>query len=579
MANKKRRLFHSRWPYFIIAGVIAIGFIAVRSRQGSSDKPIIRTAEVERGTITSTVSANGILQPLTTVEVKSNVGGQVVNLAVDEGDTVKSGQLIARIDPTDSVTTLEQSQADMAAALSKVNQARLQLTMQHQQNTAQINSAREALDAAHAKLIQAQEQSKIQPELTNTSIKQAESNLSAAEASLRQTKSALIPQKLASAQASYDQAKVSCDTVEKDLTRQKGLLAKGFVSKSVVESAEDKYGAAKAQLDTAKSKLQTVKDETDQDIFVAQAKVDQAQAALGNATANRVQDRLKKQEVTSANAALRQAQAALEVTLAAARQDDIKEGDIVQANAQVKRSEATLKNATTQVSYTTVTAPRAGIVTKKYVEAGSIVTAGRSSFSGTGSGVALVDIADVSRMFALVNVDETDIAQVEVGQEVDITVEAYPDELFTGKVTKIAPQSVTDQNVTTIPVTVEVEMPDKRLKPGMNVTCDFVTDRKTDVLTVPNEAVKESDNGSTVTVMDGDKQVVRKVETGLVGGEATEIKSGLKEGEKIVTAVILPTSAGQSSGGGGARAGGFGAPGGPGGMGGMGGGGGSRRGM
>ena len=275
---------------------------------------------------------------------------------------------------------------------------------------------------------------------------------------------------------------------------------------------------------------------------------------------------------------MKQAQAALDVTIAATTNNAIRKGNVIQANAQVTRSTAAFQNAKTQLGYTTVVAPGAGIVTKKYVEAGSIVTAGKSSFSGSGTGVGIVDIADISRMFVLVNVDETDIASIEVGQKVDVTIEAYPDELFDGKVTKIAPQSVTDQNVTTIPVTVEVELPDQRLKPGMNATCDFITGRVENALMVPSEAITETDNGSTVTVIGKDgRQMKVNVEVGLVGNDSTQIKKGLKEGQTIVTAIIQPTTSSNSQSsaatGGGARPGGIGGPGGPGGMGGMGGGG------
>jgi len=131
-----------------------------------------------------------------------------------------------------------------------------------------------------------------------------------------------------------------------------------------------------------------------------------------------------------------------------------------------------------------------------------------------------------------------------------VSVEAYPDELFTGKVTKIAPQSVTDQNVTTIPVTVEIDMPDARLKPGMNANCDFITGRAENVLRVPSEAVKEDDKGDVVTVMKDGKQVERKVEIGIAGSDYTEIKKGLKPGENVVTAVITLTNADGSMGGG-----------------------------
>jgi HlyD family secretion protein len=545
-AKKRKQIIR----YAIVVVVIALIVGYVQFKRGAVDEPIIRTAKVERGTVTASVSATGTLQPLTTVEVKSNVGGQVVKLAVDEGDEVTPGQLIAKIDPSDSVTTFEQSQADLAAALSKVDQAKQQLTMQHLQNAAQIESARQALAAAKTRLLQAEEQARVQPSLTQAAVKQAINNYQAAEAAARQAKAATIPQKLAAAQAAFDQAKASQASSEKEYARQKQLLDKGYVSKSQFDTAEEKYNVNKAQLDTAKRKLDTIKEETAEDLASAQAKLEQARAALEDAQANQVQIKLKKQEAESARAAVKQAEAALQVALAATHEDIIRKGDVVQADAQVRRSQAAYNNARTQLGYTTIVAPRAGIVTKKYVEAGSIVTAGRSSVAGTGSGVAIVDIADTSRMFVLVDVDETDIAQVEIGQEVDVSVEAYPDELFTGKVTKIAPQSVTDQNVTTIPVTVEIDMPDARLKPGMNANCDFITGRAENVLRVPSEAVKEDDKGDVVTVMKDGKQVERKVEIGIAGSDYTEIKKGLKPGENVVTAVITLTNADGSMGGG-----------------------------
>lgn len=560
MLPKKRRPRYQ----FIAAIVIVVGAVTGLLLRPRGQEPIIRTAEVERGTVTASVSANGILQPLTTVEVKSNVGGQIIELAVDEGDEVSAGQLIARIDPTDTQTAYEQSQADLAAAVSKVRQAREQLAMQRAQNNAEIEAAKQNLEAAKARLHQAEELARVQPNLTTASIAQATSNLAAAKAALKQTETALVPQKLAAAQAAFDQAKAGYETAQKDLDRQRRLLERGFVSQSAVDASEERFAVAKAQFDSARRKLETVKDEAEQDLSTARARVDQAQAELENAKANSVQVKVRQQELASAKAAVKQAEAALASALAAKRQIAIREGDIIQASAQVERSEASVRNAKTQLGYTTIVAPRAGVVTKRYVEEGSIITAGRASFSGTGAGVSIVDIADVSRMFALVSVDETDIAQIEVGQQVDVIVEAYPDEIFEGKVTKIAPQSVTEQSVTTIPVTVEIESPDRRLKPGMNVTCDFITGRVENVIMVPGEAVNEDDTGATVTVLKGGKQIKRKVEIGLIGKDYTEIKRGLKVGEKVVTAIIEPTIPGQM---GGAMSG----PGGPGGLGGPGG--------
>src|SRR5665811_1213371 len=71
--------------YYALAAIIIIGLVGVKLRNGGADAPIIRTASVEQGTVTATVSANCVLQPLRTVQVKSNVAGQIVKLAVDEG--------------------------------------------------------------------------------------------------------------------------------------------------------------------------------------------------------------------------------------------------------------------------------------------------------------------------------------------------------------------------------------------------------------------------------------------------------------------------------------------------------------
>ncbi|HEY3378577.1 MAG TPA: efflux RND transporter periplasmic adaptor subunit [Armatimonadota bacterium] len=546
----KRRLFGTIILAIVVLGAGTFGYLHFRNNK--ADAPTIKTAQVTRGDVTASVSATGVLQPLTTVEVKSNVGGTIVQLAVDEGDVVRKGQLIAKIDPADSLTALSQARADMAGAQAKVSQAKQSEILQRIQNDANVRSAEQAVEAASQRLIQASKSAQVQPSLTTAAVKQAQSGLAAAQATLNQTKSALVSQKLASAKANYDQARANYAQAEKNIARQRALLAKGFVPKSDVDSAEQSFGVAQAQLDTAKNKMDTVKDEADQDLLSAQAKVDQAKASLENARANGQLDDLKQQDVAAARATLKQAQASLDSAKGNAYQEQMKREDIIQSRASLAHTAASLKNAETQVGYTTVVAPSDGVVVKKYVENGSIVTAGRSSLGGSGAGVTIVDMADTNHMVALVQVDETDIAQVQVGQDVDITVDAYQNEPFAGKVTKVAPEAVVTQNVTTIPVTVEVTIPDHRLKAGMNATCTFITAHRANVLNVPSEAVKESDtgNGNTVTVLVNGVQETRDVEVGVVGTDTTEIMGGLKEGDTVVTAVIAAKKAGATPTGG-----------------------------
>jgi len=529
------------WGIVIVALLVGGGLV-MRARTGKQE-PIIKTEAVTRGDIIASVSGNGTLQPWTTIEVKSNVGGQVVELAVDEGDDVKTGQLIARIDPSDSEINLQQAEADLTGAESRIGQAKQGKALASLQSTASIRSAQGGAESARQRLLQAEQQAKVQPMLTRASIEQAESALDAARATLEQTRKALVSQKIAAAQASYDQAKAGFVQAQSNLTRQRALLAKGFVAASQVESAEQQYATTNAQLDNAQNKLDTVKMETAEDIRAAEARVKQAEASLETARANRVQDDVKQQDVAVARAALRQAEANLSSAKAGAYQTTMKQEDLVQARAQAQRSHAAVKNAQTQLGYTTILSPGNGVVVKKYVEPGSIVTAGRSSLGGSGAGVTIVDIADVTRMQVIVNVDETDIAQIRVGQRVKIEVDAYPDERFMGRVTKIAPNAIVDQNVTSVPVTVELRQADRRLKTGMNATCDFVVNEKRNVLLVPTQALKETDAGMTVSILKRGKkqeQVTRKVTVGIEGNDNTEITSGLREGEMVVTSVIMP---------------------------------------
>jgi len=531
----------------LIIGIVIVLAIAAwvtvgRIRSAQANKPIIQTAKVERGSVVSTVSATGILQPLATVDVKSNAGGRVDVLAVDVGSVVKAGQLIAKIDPTDSETALNQALADLTSASARLLQSKESLALQVEQNEAQLKQAEEAYEAAKARLAQAESQAQAQPLLTKSNIQQAEANYRSAEEALRQLKAAGIPQGLAQAKASYDQAKATLDKAERNLARQQNLYDKGFISANQFDTAKVEYETAKAQFDSASERMKTANDEYDAELKAAEARLAQAKAALESAKANAVQDKIREQEVAAARASLRQAEASLKAARANARQVPIKAADIRASEASIVRSKAQVANARAQVEYTIIRAPRDGVILKKYVEVGSIITSGRSSFAGTGAGTSIVQLGDCSRMFVLASVDETDIAQVELGQQVDITLDAYPDELFEGIVTKIDPETVVEQNVTTIPVTVEIQNPDARLKPGMNATCNFIVDRKENVLVVPTEAVKDEDGHYTVTVIKDGKQIERSVEVGLAGDNYTEIVAGLKEGEEVVTSIVEPTT-------------------------------------
>lgn len=520
----------------LVVAVASVGAI-IQARNGSAPKTTYETAKVERGNVISSVSATGVIQPLTTVEIKSNVGGRIDELPVELGDFVKKGQLIARIDPTDSRTELEQAEARLRASQARLEQARVNFELQRKQSDTQIAQAQQSLLSAQARLAQARRQMEVQPALTEAAIAQARANLKSARDSLRRLEEAMIPQSRAQAQSALDQAQANLAEAERNYARQQELLAKGFVPQSTVDAAKARYETVKAQCESARRKMETIDDEQSAELEEARARVAQAEAQLKTAEENRVQIAIRRQEYQAALAAVEEAKAQLELARANRRQIDVREKDIVSASADIVSNQAAYQRARVNMDYTTITAPRDGVVLQKLVEQGTVIASSRSA---VGSGPTLVVLGDVSRLFILCQVDETDIAGIELGQVCDITVDAYPNELFEGKVTRIDPQARVEQNVTTIPVTVEIDMPDARLKPGMNANVDFIIARRENVLTVPNEAIRESDGRSTVQVMENGKPVQRQVEVGIAGADVTEIRSGLKEGQEVVTRVIEP---------------------------------------
>ncbi len=568
----------------VLAAVVGGGIFVAKTLGAAATPPgnQYRIGAVDTGTVKKTVTATGVLTAWTTIDIKSRAGGKILKLAVDEGKLVKQGDPIAFIDPSDTRLTHDQAQADILGSKSRVLETQETLQLQKTQtqvaiNTAEANlaSSRAALIAALARFDSAKSTSAAQNPLTEASIDSAKANLHAEETKLNQLRVATQPQQEATARDNLYQAKANLINAEANLKRQRALVEKGYVAPSILDQAIASYGVYKANTDDAQKKVDTMKPELDADIRAEEARVEQLRAALKTAEANRVQDDLKKQDVKSAEAAVAQAradilqqQAHLDEARAGRMNLRIRDTQIAQAQASGARSRAALINADIQLKDTEVKAPRNGIILLKYVEEGTIITSGQSFNS---SGTSIVQLGDISRMYVDVSVDETDIANIDIGQKVDVTFDAYNSTPIDGTVIRVDPTAKVASNVTTLHVRVEVDNSAQiysLLKPGMNASCDFIVGKKTDVVTVPNEALRSNADGTHyVEIPEGGKQApvekgqdpdpsvfvdlkIRKqqIEIGLEGNDVTEVKSGLKPGDKIITQTIEPAAAGSTTG-------------------------------
>ncbi|MCL5987103.1 MAG: efflux RND transporter periplasmic adaptor subunit [Actinobacteria bacterium] len=147
-----------------------------------------------------------------------------------------------------------------------------------------------------------------------------------------------------------------------------------------------------------------------------------------------------------------------------------------------------------------------------------------------------VSIVDLSRLHIEALVDEIDVVKLKIGDEVDISFDAYPADLIGGIATYIAPTSTDLQGVITYLVKFELEgYGELALKPGMTANVDVSITTATGVLSVPNDAILDRDGKSYVKLLGDDDRIIDvEVKTGYVSVDNTEITSGLTEGDRVV---------------------------------------------
>lgn len=213
------------------------------------------------------------------------------------------------------------------------------------------------------------------------------------------------------------------------------------------------------------------------------------------------------------------------------------------AQESVRIAQQDVARAKTNLSYATVYSPIDGVVIGKSVEEGQTVA---SSFSTP----SICRIAkDLTDMQCIAKVDEADIGEVREGQRVTFTVDAYPDDVFSGSVKQVRQNPVTTNNVVTYEVVISAPNADLKLKPGLTANITIYTLERSGVMSVPAAAlrftpeptvfgnkyvIKDTTADHKLWTLDGNVLTAHKVEIGVSDGTRTEVISGMKEGSTII---------------------------------------------
>ena len=315
--------------------------------------------------------------------------------------------------------------------------------------------------------------------------------------SVKRGKAALV-----AARAKVAQSRLNLSIAERDYISEQSRARSGEQS----AAAKAKEAEAKlARITTLVEKKMASQEELD----VAKSTMAAAQADWQSAQA-RVQDLESKKELTGAR-----------------RQE------VSMAEAEAEVEQISLSDAEQRLADTTVLSPIDGVVASRNVQIGQIIASG---INNVGGGTTVMTLADLTRIYVLVSVDESDIGRVAAGQPARVTVDAYPDEVFKGEVVLVATKGVVTSNVVTFEVKVEVTGDNRPLlKPEMTANVGIVTKDKLDSLLVPVTALERKKGLSWLTILKKDGTTDRRLVTiGDSNSEFVEILKGVEVGETVV---------------------------------------------
>ena len=301
-----------------------------------------------------------------------------------------------------------------------------------------------------------------------------------------------------------------------------------------------KVEQARLGLRISERNLTTERTRAEAALVSAEAKAKEARSKFERAKELTARSTISEQEFEEADSARAEAKSSLED--ARARVEDLKTEKLAidakrqavrVAEAQVESDKLNLSEAEQRLQETKVVAPIDGTVAERNVQVGQIIASG---ISNVGGGTSAMTLVDLSRMYVLASVDESDIGRIKPGLRARVTVDAYPDIVFPGEVSRVAAKGKEVSNVVTFEVKIEVQGRRRSLlKPGMRANVEIQAVDKDKALLVPVAAVGRRRRSRYVTVKKPDGATEeREVQVGVSDGERMEITSGLKEGEAVV---------------------------------------------
>ena len=456
----------------------------------------VQVATVQTGTITQSVPVTGNIQALQDVQLSARAAGRIVAVNFREGQKVSAGQIVAQQDTTDLEANVRQAQANVAQAQSNVASNNAKLSQAKTNYTLQVQTAKQA-------------------------IAQARAQVASSNQNYKKVKGGSRPQQILQAKSQVLLAKANLDNAQTILTRNSTLYKQGALAKADLDTAQTNYTVQQQTYKNAQQALSlTEAGAQTEDVAAALAQLQQQQANLKTAIANEQQTAVRQDDITAAQAAVTQAQAA------------------------VRQQQATLAFNQQQVANAFIRSPINGIVAAREVEPGQIASPGTN----------LMRVVGLGSVYYEPTISETDFSSIQIGNPVNVQVDALPGHKYVGKVTAVYPAASATNRVFSLRVT--ITDPGHELRPGMFARGGIVTQVARNATLVPANALVplastsgfQPNTSSNETIADGTQtsaqQVViigpdntaqpQAVKIGIQNQKQAQITSGLQPGQTIV---------------------------------------------
>jgi HlyD family secretion protein len=502
----------SRWSLAI--ALLLVTILVAGCGLGEQDPADVEleVVPVERGSLTSSISAVGTVRAGAEIVLSFETAGRVRLLAVQEGARVDEGQLLAQLDQADLALQVRSAQAALASAQAQLDSLREGPRPEEVSAAeAQVAAAQAALDQATAQLDQ------LQGGATEAEIAAAQAAVNSARANYNRVRAGPSAEEQAQAQAVLDSAEAGLLQAQAAFDRVAGREDVGMLPESLaLQNATIEKQRAQANYDALLS------HPTAAELAAAQAQLAQAEAHLAQLEAGvEPQLRVAEAAVDAARAQRDIAQAQLNLLRGGAGK-----AEIAVAEAQVEQAQVAVDSARLAAKRADLEAPLEGTIASITIDIGESVSPQMP---------AMTLVRD-SQFTIEADVDEADIGWIEIGQAVKITFDAFPGREMAGQVLAIAPLASVDLGIVSYRVTIESKTTDLPLRAGMTANTEIVKERREDVLLVPNLAIA-LDPESGLKYVDlrtatGLERVA--IETGLTTDTYSEVRSGLEEGDMVV---------------------------------------------